>query len=120
MTVRSRLRATQTSSSAEADEEFVKQSRRQVCKRVQRNEVCVREAWAGLCTVTPDGDPLLGEIRAGIFVATGFHGHGGMRAPALGEQLAEEILGGDDIQRFDPTRFDGSETFDIVAGMDIE
>lgn len=59
----------------EADEAFVERSRRQVCERVQRDEVSVREAWAGLCTATPDGDPLLGEIRAGVFVATGFHGH---------------------------------------------
>jgi len=43
-----------------------------------------------------------------------------MRAPALGERIAGEILGDDGIRRFDPTRFDGSETFAVVAGMDIE
>jgi sarcosine oxidase subunit beta len=104
----------------EADEEFVERMRERVCERVQQDEVSIREAWAGLCTATPDGDPLLGEIRPGLFVATGFHGHGFMRAPALGERIAEQILGGDGIHRFDPARFDGSETFDIVAGMDIE
>ena len=72
------------------------------------------------CTATPDGDPLVGEIRSGLFVATGFHGHGFMRAPALGERIADEILGDDGVRRFDPTRFDGSETFAVVAGMDIE
>jgi len=104
----------------DADEEFVEQTRERIAERVRRSEPGVREAWAGLCTATPDGDPLLGELRSGLFVATGFHGHGFMRAPALGEQIADEILGGDGVRRFDPTRFDGSETFEIVAGMDIE
>lgn len=104
----------------DADEEFVQQTRERIAERVRQDERGVREAWAGLCTATPDGDPLVGEIRSGLFVATGFHGHGFMRAPALGERISDEILGGDGIRRFDPTRFDGSETFEIVAGMDIE
>ena len=104
----------------DADEGFVQQTRERIAERVRLNEVGVREAWAGLCTATPDGDPLVGEIRSGPFVVTGFHGHGFMRAPALGERIAGEILGDDGIRRFDPTRFDGSETFAVVAGMDIE
>ena len=102
-----------------ADEEFVEKMCGHLDDRIP-DRLEVRDAWAGLCTATPDGDPLFGEIRPGVFVATGFHGHGFMRAPALGERIAEQILGGDGIDRFDPTRFDGSETFDIVAGMDIE
>ena len=105
---------------SEADEEFVKQTRERIVERVRLDEIDIHEAWAGLCTATPDGDPLLGELRSGLFVATGFHGHGFMRSPALGEQIANEIFGDDGIQRFDPTRFDGNETFEIVAGMDIE
>ncbi|WP_265110336.1 NAD(P)/FAD-dependent oxidoreductase [Halosolutus halophilus] len=77
-------------------------------------------AWAGLCTATPDRDPLVGELDAGLYVATGFQGHGFMRAPAIGERIASEILGGDGIDRFDPTRFEGDESFDIAAGMTIE
>jgi sarcosine oxidase subunit beta len=76
-----------------------------------------REAWAGLCTATPDGDPLVGELEDGLFVATGFQGHGFTRAPAIGERVALEILGGDGIGAFDPTRFDGDEDFEIVQGM---
>ena len=103
-----------------AEGEFIEHMRDYLDERVRDNELEVREAWAGLCTATPDGDPLLGEIQPGLFVATGFHGHGFMRAPALGEQLAEQIVGDNGIDRFDPTRFEGDETFDIVAGMDIE
>ncbi|MFW6376335.1 MAG: FAD-dependent oxidoreductase, partial [archaeon] len=79
-----------------------------------------REAWAGLCTATPDGDPLVGKLEDGLFVATGFQGHGFTRAPAIGERVALEILGGDGIQAYDPTRFDGDEDFEIVEGMAIE
>ncbi|MDZ7746328.1 MAG: FAD-dependent oxidoreductase [Halobacteriales archaeon] len=78
-----------------------------------------RRSWAGLCTATPDGDPLVGELFPGIYVATGWQGHGFMRAPAIAEQLAPQVLG-KSWTAFDPTRFDGDESFDIVEGMDVE
>jgi glycine/D-amino acid oxidase-like deaminating enzyme len=93
-------------------------------------------AWAGLCTATPDGDPLVGPIdRSGeagptLFVAAGWQGHGFMRAPAVGETVAEGVLaslGGvafdapDSpwIGAFDPERFDGDEAFEIAEGMSL-
>jgi sarcosine oxidase subunit beta len=79
-----------------------------------------REAWAGLCVATPDRDPLLGELRDGLFVAAGWQGHGFMRAPALGEAAAEAVLGGDPLPSFDPARFDGDEEFAIEEGMSVE
>jgi len=90
---------------------------------VRRDETAdpgVRRSWAGLCTATPDRDPLLGEIRDGLYVATGWHGHGFMRAPALGERIADEMLGGDGVAPFDPTRFDGDEAFSVVEGMTVD
>lgn len=80
----------------------------------------VERAWAGLCTATPDRDPLVGAVADGLYVATGWHGHGLMRAPALAEALAEQVLGGDPIAGFEPTRFDGDERFDPVEGMSVE
>jgi len=77
----------------------------------------VRRSWAGLCTATPDRDPLLGECAPGIYVGTGWHGHGFMRAPALGEKIAEEMLGGEGIRAFDPNRFDGDEAIAIPDGI---
>ncbi|MFC7235782.1 NAD(P)/FAD-dependent oxidoreductase [Halosegnis marinus] len=78
-------------------------------------------SWAGLCTATPDGDPLVGELADGVHVATGWQGHGFMRAPAVAERLAAQVLGeGEGIQGFDPRRFDGDEQFEIVEGMDVE
>lgn len=81
--------------------------------------VPVARAWAGLCTATPDGDPLAGERTPGVFVATGWQGHGFMRAPAFGERLAAQVLG-ETWTAFDPTRFDGDEPFEIVEGMRVE
>lgn len=80
----------------------------------------VERAWAGLCTATPDRDPLVGPVGDGLYVATGFQGHGFMRAPAVGEAVAAQILGGEGIPGFDPRRFDGDEEFEIREGMALE
>ncbi len=94
----------------------------------------VERAWAGLCTATPDGDPLVGPVgdsSTGLFVAAGWQGHGFMRAPAIGELIAEGVLASLDddasatgspspwVDAFDPDRFDGTETFEIVEGMSV-
>ncbi|WP_132057753.1 NAD(P)/FAD-dependent oxidoreductase [Halorussus amylolyticus] len=103
----------------DADSEFVDVTRERLGHRLGEFGA-VREAWAGLCVATPDRDPLLGELREGLFVAAGWQGHGFMRAPALAEAAAESVLGEDPIPEFDPTRFDGDEEFDIVEGMAVE
>ncbi|UIP00918.1 FAD-binding oxidoreductase [Halobaculum sp. CBA1158] len=88
------------------------------------HDPAVERAWAGLCTATPDGDPLLGEIADGVFVAAGWQGHGFMRAPATGEAVAAQVLGEEapveGIEAFDPGRFDGDEEFEISEGMTVE
>jgi sarcosine oxidase subunit beta len=89
----------------------------------------VARSWAGLCTATPDRDPLVGSVAPGLFVAVGWHGHGFMRAPALGEAVAREIREGEDgadgwigeaLDAFDPSRFDGDEAFSVVEGMTVD
>jgi glycine/D-amino acid oxidase-like deaminating enzyme len=91
-------------------------------------------AWAGLCTATPDGDPLVGPVGRGndaggepsgdgadrLCVAAGWQGHGFMRASATAELAADQVLGGDGVDAFDPTRFDGDEEFEIVEGMAVD
>ena len=68
-------------------------------------------SWAGLYGMTPDGHPLLGPVAdiPGLFVAAGACGHGVMHAPALGQLLAERIVGGRasslDIHPLRPERF---------------
>jgi sarcosine oxidase subunit beta len=84
------------------------------------DDPAVERAWAGLCTATPDGDPLVGERAPGVVVAAGWQGHGFMRAPALGERVARGVCDGDWLDPFDPGRFDGDESFDIVEGMVVD
>jgi sarcosine oxidase subunit beta len=78
------------------------------------------QSWAGLCTATPDGHPLVGKRAPGIYVATGFQGHGFMRGPAIGERLAAAVLGESPPPQFDPRRFAPDEDFEIVEGMSLE
>jgi sarcosine oxidase subunit beta len=103
----------------EADREFCEITRERLGHRLSEFGA-TREAWAGLCVATPDRNPLLGELRDGLFVAAGWQGHGFMRTPALGEAVAEAILGENPLPEFDPTRFDGDEEFPIVEGMSVE
>ncbi len=104
----------------DADPDFANDLLARVEHRLPEADLELERAWAGLCTATPDRDPLVGELRDGLYVATGFQGHGFMRAPAIGQQLAEQVLGDDGIEAFDPTRFDGDESFEIVDGMSVE
>jgi sarcosine oxidase subunit beta len=53
-------------------------------------EVLVR----GEYDVTPDHQPLLGQIDGGVYVAAGFSGHGFMIAPAVARILADAIIDG--------------------------
>ncbi len=88
------------------------------------HDPAVERAWAGLCTATPDGDPLLGAVAPGVYVAAGWQGHGFMRAPATGEAVAALVLGDEPpvpgVEAFDPERFDGDEEFEISEGMTVE
>ncbi|ELY37261.1 NAD(P)/FAD-dependent oxidoreductase [Natronorubrum tibetense] len=104
----------------DADLDFANDLLARVEHRLPEADLELERAWAGLCTATPDRDPLVGELRDGLYVATGFQGHGFMRAPAIGQRLAEQVLGDDGIEAFDPTRFDGDESFEIVDGMSVE
>ncbi len=103
-----------------ADSDFVDDTVARIEQRFPGVDLEVSDAWAGLCTATPDGDPLVGELRDGVYVATGFQGHGFMRAPAIGKRIAGQMLGDDGVDAFDPTRFPGEEEFEIVEGMRID
>ncbi|SNZ17372.1 Glycine/D-amino acid oxidase [Natronoarchaeum philippinense] len=89
-------------------------------ERVDGVDTAATDSWAGLCTATPDRNPLVGSVAPGLVVATGFHGHGFMRAPAIGELAARELCGGDGVAAFDPTRFDGGEQIEIADGIVVD
>ncbi|RQG88945.1 FAD-binding oxidoreductase [Natrarchaeobius halalkaliphilus] len=103
----------------DADPEFAATLETRIRHRLPDVELGLERAWAGLCTATPDRDPLVGRLREGVYVATGFQGHGFMRAPAIGERIAREISGGSGIDAYDPTRFAGDEEFDVTEGTTL-
>jgi sarcosine oxidase subunit beta len=100
-----------------ADAAFLEASVARVETALGETPDCKR-SWAGLCTATPDGNPLVGHCGDGLYVATGWHGHGLMRAPAFGEAIAEEMTGGSATPRFAPNRFDGDESIHLPAEVD--
>ena len=65
------------------------------------------ERWAGMIDVTPDEIPVLGPIDGlpGLFVATGFSGHGFGIGPAAGYLMAQLAVGEAPIVDLHPFRF---------------
>ena len=59
-------------------------------------EVKIEEEWTGVLGFTPDGRPLCGRVRDGVFVAAGFCGHGMPRCFGAGKAIALMIDGRDD------------------------
>ena len=71
-------------------------------------EARVKTAWAGLYENTPDFQPLIGPLQAGLWIAAGFSGHGFMMAPVVGRWLAGWMAEGAppvDLSAFAPDRF---------------
>ncbi|MFB6120703.1 MAG: NAD(P)/FAD-dependent oxidoreductase [Halobacteriaceae archaeon] len=101
-----------------ADAETVAELRAAMEHRLVNFDADMRDSWAGLCTATPDRDPVLGRLAEGVHVAAGWHGSGFMRAPATGEAVAESVLDGEGVPAFDPARFDGGEAATVPRGID--
>ena len=49
----------------------------------------------GVYDMTPDGQPIVDEVAAGVWVAAGFSGHGFMIAPSVGRLVADLVSGRD-------------------------
>lgn len=79
------------------------------------NAVEIVEAWAGMIDAMPDVVPVMDKAPGidGLFVGTGFSGHGFGIGPGAGRVLADMIQGkpaGHDLSRFRFSRFtDGSK-----------
>ncbi|MGZ4393004.1 MAG: NAD(P)/FAD-dependent oxidoreductase, partial [Gaiellaceae bacterium] len=70
----------------------------------------VQSSWWGWYDVSPDWNALVGEAPgpSRFLYATGFSGHGFQQAPAVGEHLAERVVGREptlDLSAFDVARF---------------
>lgn len=57
-------------------------------------KVKVLRQWAGCYDLTPDQNPIVGEVDEveGFYQASGFMGHGFMMAPVMGKLVAQYIL----------------------------
>ena len=66
----------------------------------------VTQTWGGLIDTTPDAVPMIGPVNAlpGLFLATGFSGHGFGIGPGAGEMISQMLCGNPTI--VDPTPFD--------------
>jgi glycine/D-amino acid oxidase-like deaminating enzyme len=66
-----------------------------------------RGGWASLYDVSPDWQPVIGQIAEGVFVDAGTSGHGFKLAPMLGSHVAGMVMGrpDDGLAQFDPFRF---------------
>lgn len=89
-------------------------------------EGSVSGGWAALYDVTPDWQPIIGELEIrGLFCAAGFSGHGFKIAPAIGTAVSQLVMSGActdyDLQPFAPQRFlqstssHGSYSFGILG-----
>jgi sarcosine oxidase subunit beta len=72
--------------------------------------VKVVRQWAGPYDVSPDGDPIVGELPdvPGFHVVCGFRGHGFMMAPVVARHLAAHLQGGPShefLSAWTPARF---------------
>lgn len=68
----------------------------------------ITRGWAGLREMTPDDHAIVGPLGAGLWVATGFSGHGFAHAPGIGAAVARWMVEGDpalDLEPLRPDRF---------------
>ncbi len=73
-------------------------------------DVPFAETWAGMIDVTPDVVPVMDEVAAypGLFLATGFSGHGFGFGPGAGRVMSNMVMGGQpeyELDRFRLSRF---------------
>ena len=80
------------------------------------------EAWAGMIDVTPDVVPVMDEVTGypGLYLATGFSGHGFGIGPGAGRVMAEMVTGGvsaHDLTRFRLARFTDGSKLEVGPGL---
>lgn len=69
----------------------------------QLGAIKILRQWAGCYDLTPDGNPLCGAVDEveGLYLMSGFMGHGFMMAPIMGELFARHLLFGEERELFE-------------------
>jgi glycine/D-amino acid oxidase-like deaminating enzyme len=89
------------------DLEFAWLAERAIERVPTRAAAVARASWASLYDVSPDWQPVIGQVSEHTFIDAGTSGHGFKLAPALGEHVARMIVGDADprLAQFSPLRF---------------
>lgn len=71
-------------------------------------DVKIAHRWAGVIDVTPDALPVISPIAAipGLFLSSGYSGHGFGIAPAAGRLTADMVLGKAEARELEAYRFE--------------
>lgn len=85
-------------------------------------DVAFEEAWAGMIDVTPDVVPVMDQVAGcpGLYLATGFSGHGFGIGPGAGRVMADLVMGraaAHDLTRFRLSRFSDGTTMRPGPGL---
>jgi sarcosine oxidase, subunit beta len=93
---------------AVTDEELHELAARFVRRVPELELAAIQGGWASLYDVSPDWQPVIGEVAPGVFVDAGTSGHGFKLAPALGRHVADLVAGDEPdpgLLPFAPSRF---------------
>jgi sarcosine oxidase subunit beta len=65
--------------------------------------VKVLRQWAGCYDLTPDANPIVGDVDEveGFYQASGFMGHGFMMAPVMGKLIAQHLAERTELPMFE-------------------
>ena len=92
-----------------------------VLRRIpQMIDARVHRGWASVYDVSPDWQPVIGEIADGVFVDAGTSGHGFKLAPALGKLVSALVMGKQlhhDFSQFHPDRFKAARPIEAGYGL---
>ena len=94
-----------------------------IAKRLPKlADVPIVEAWAGMIDTMPDVVPVMDRVAKypGLFLATGFSGHGFGIGPGAGRVMADMVLGKPprhDLTRFRLARFEEKGKTEVGPGL---
>ena len=107
----------------EPSREALREMRAGLIKRLPKlADVPFEEAWAGMIDVMPDVVPVIDHVAKypGLYLATGFSGHGFGIGPGAGRVVADMVLGKParhDLTRFRLSRFSDGSKAEVGPGL---
>lgn len=99
----------------ELDDRFASQAAERIGRRIPALQgTSLRNGWAGVLDMTPDGRPVLGpEGPEGLYLCAGWSGKGFKKGPAVGAELARWASEGqpvrEELSAYSLSRFEGGE-----------